>query len=82
MVDGKRAAVKDRMINFRVDAAFDTRMQEEAEIRFDGSKGHLSREAVELYLTLRNRLGVQFDPTIALLTSNRNRIEAPEAVAS
>ena len=68
MVDGKRAAVKDRMINFRVDAAFDARMQEEAEIRFDGSKAHLARTSVEVYIALRRSLGVQFEPTVALLT--------------
>lgn len=59
---------KDRMINLRVDADFDALLQAEAEKRFGGSKGLLLREAGETYITLRRRLGPQYEPTIALLT--------------
>lgn len=57
---GKRAPA----VSLYVDADLKSAIAEEAERRFEGNESMLWREAVRLYLDLRQRLGTNFDAAI------------------
>lgn len=62
------------MIGVRVEPAFRADIKAEAEARFGGNESLMAREAMKLYISLRRRLGVEFEPTVAgILAPDRER---------
>ncbi len=66
------------VIGVRVEPAFRAEIKAAAIRHHGGNESLLLREAAEVYLELRRKLGVQYEPTMALLIGERER----EAVAS
>lgn len=64
-------------VNTRVSPVLFERVSSAAAVRFQGNQGMLVREALELYLDLRDRHGFDFDRVMHELRS-----DAPVALAS
>jgi len=54
-------------IGVRVEPAFREQIREMADRYHGGNESLLLREAGRVYIALRQRLGVQYEPTLALL---------------
>ena len=54
-------------IGVRVDAAFRAEIKAAADRHFGGNESYLVRAATELYIRLRQRLGLQFEPVVGSL---------------
>lgn len=59
---------KSPQIGVRVDPAFRAEIKLMADKHFDRSESALLREAARTYISLRRKLGPQYEPTIAILT--------------
>ncbi len=61
--------MSDRLpqIGVRVEPRFRAEIKNAAERHHGGNESLLLREAARVYLALRRKLGVQYDPTLALL---------------
>lgn len=53
-------------IGVRVDPEFRARVRAEAERNFGGNESLVLRKGTDLYLRLREKLGVQFEPMLAI----------------
>lgn len=69
------------MIGVRVTPELREQIASEAEKRFGGNESLLMREATVLYIELRRKLGVQFEPTIHVLTGAPNESADNQKVA-
>jgi hypothetical protein len=54
-------------IGVRIDPEFRAEVKAGAERYFEGSESALLREAARVYIALRRKLGVQYEPTLHLL---------------
>ncbi len=60
-------------IGVRVEPDFRAEIKASADRHFGGNESLLLREAARVYLAMRRRLGVQYEPTLALLIGDDAR---------
>ncbi len=62
------------VIGVRVEPDFRAAIKGVAEQYHDGSESGLLREAARVYLAMRRKYGVQYEPTLALLGIDASRV--------
>lgn len=70
-------SARSSKLNFRADPALKDRIEAAAADRFQGIEAMLMRDAIEMYLDLRDAYGPDFDRIIANLLSERELTAIP-----